>query len=115
MNSLLDTIIIFLFLLFPKPLGIQLVCGRYLKVSPDLPEHSWNTFRTIGDFPETFSSKEKPLLSYRMSGPNLKKFIFFKDGFPAGHDNYISFLVVSEASKDPIGMLKVSKSISRLT
>ena len=60
----------FLFCLFPKLLGIQITCSRYLKVCPDLPEDNWNTFRTIGDLPETFSSKEKPLLSCKMSGQN---------------------------------------------
>ena len=83
----------FLFCLFPKLLGIQITCSRYLKVCADLPKDNWNTFRTIGDLLETFSSKEKPLLSCTMSGQNLKKFTFLKDGFPDGHNNHISFLV----------------------
>ena len=111
----METIIIFLFWLFPKPLDIQITRSRYLKVCLYLPEDNWNTFRTVTDLPETFSSEEKPLLSCTMSGQNLKKFTFLKDGFPDGHNNHISFLVVSEASRHPNHTFKVSKSMSGLT
>ena len=105
------TIIIFLFWLFPKPLDIQIIRSRYLKVCLDLPEDNWNTFRTLRDLSETFSSEEKPLLSCTMSGQNLKKFTFLKDGFPDGHGNHNYFLVVSKASMHPNHTFKVSKSM----
>ena len=105
----------FLFCLFPKLLGIQITWSRYLKVCADLPKDNWNTFRTIGDLLETFSSKENPLLSCTMSDQNLKKFTFSKDGFPDGHNSRISFLVVSEASRHPNHTFKVSKSMCGLT
>ena len=111
----MDTVIIILFWLFPKPLDIQIIRSRYLKVCADLPKDNWNTFRTIGDLPETFSSKEKPLLSCKLSSQNLKKMTFFKDEFPDGHGNHFSFLVVSEASRHPNHTFKVSKSMSVIT
>ena len=52
------------------------------KICLDLTKDNWNTFRTIGDLPDTFSSKEKPLLSCTMSGQNLKKFTFFEGWVP---------------------------------
>ena len=99
---------VFLFWSFPKSLDIQITRSRYLKVCLDLPKDNWNTFKTIGDLLETFSSEEKPLLSCIMSGQNLKKFTFLKDGFPDGHDNHISFLVVSEAPRHPNHTSKLS-------
>ena len=111
----MDTIIIFLFWLFPKPLDIQITRSRYLKVCLDLPKDNWNTFRTLRDLPETFSSKEKPLLSCTMSGQNLKKFTFLKDGFPDGHGNHNSVLVVSETFMHPNHTFKVCKSMAGLT
>ena len=105
----------FLFCLFPKLLGIQITCPRYLKVCPHLPEDKWNTFRTIGDLPETFSSKDNQLLSSKLSCQDLKKLTFFKDEFPDGHGNHLSFLVVSETSRHPNPTFKVSKSMSGLT
>ena len=110
----MDTVTIFLFWLFPKPLGIQIIHSSYLKVCLQLPEDNWNTFRIVRDLPETFSSKEKPLLSCKLSGQNLTKLTFFKNGFPDGHGNYISFLVVSEAPRHPNHTFKVSKSMSGL-
>ena len=43
------------------------------------------------------------------------QFIFFKDGFPVGHHDYISFSVPFEASVHLNDVFKVSKSISRPT
>ena len=91
-----------------------MTCSRYLKVSPDLFKYDWNTFERIRDLPEGFSGKDMSLLLYEMPSQNLKKFIFFKDGFRAGHDDYISFSVLFEASRHPNEMFKVSKSISKL-
>ena len=48
--------------------------GVCLKLCPDFPKDNWNTFRTIGDLPETFSSKEEPLLSCKLSCQNLNIF-----------------------------------------
>ena len=80
-----------------KPLGIQMTCSRYLKVSPDLFRYNWNTFERIRKLPEGVSGKDMSLLLYEIPSQNLKKFIFVKDGFPAGHDDYISF-------SKPLGM-----------
>ena len=54
-------------------------------------EDNQNAYKTFRDLSETFSSKEKPLLSCTMPGQNLKKFTFLKDGFPDGHNNRFSF------------------------
>ena len=86
----MDTVIIFLFWLFLKPLDIQMTRSRYLKVRLNLSKDKWNTFETIKDLPETFSSKEKPLLSSTMSGQNLKKSWFSKMG--SQMDTVIIFL-----------------------
>ena len=91
MGSQMDTVIIFLFWLFPKPLDIQITRSRYLKACLDLPEDNWNTFKTIKDLPETFSSKEKPLLSCTMSGQNLKKSWFPKMCFLLDHNAYFNY------------------------
>ena len=91
------------------------MCPRYLKVCPDLPEDKWNTFRTIGELPETFLSKDNQLLSCKLSCRNLKKLTFFKDEFSNGHGNHLSFLVVSEAPRHPNHTFKVSKSMFVIT
>ena len=95
----------FLFYLFPKLLGIQITCPRYLKVCPDLPKDKWNTFRTIGDLPETFSSKDNQLLSSKLSCQDLKKLTFFKDEFPDGHGNPFFWLFPK-----PLGIQNIRSS-----
>ena len=104
----------FLFCLFPKLLGIQITCSSYLKVSPDLHQYNWNTFETIRNIPEGDSATNMLLLAIQNVKSNFQ-FIFFKDGFPAVYDDYISFSVLFEAFGHLNDMFKVSKSISRLT
>ena len=83
-----------------KPLGIQMTCSRYLKASPNLFKYDWNTFESIRDLPDGLSGKSMSILLYEMPSQNLKKkIIFFKDGFPAVQDDYISFSIVFEAAK----------------
>ena len=47
--------------------------------------------------------------------PKFEKFIFFKDGFLAEGDNYISFPFACEASRHLNDMFKVSKSMYGFT
>ena len=64
------------------------------------PRPSWRVF---GQGHVTFA--------IRNTKSKFEKFIFFEDSFPGGHDDYISFSILFEASRHANDICKVFRSI----
>ena len=106
MGSQMDTIIIFLFWLFPKLLGIQITCStfNYLQVSPDILLDTLDVW--FGCLEASETTKKERWLPCPFENSSLKNVSFFKFWHESLHDKSGFSLLENVSGRSPI-VLKV--------